>query len=203
MDKRKRKVELLTAEEARALIGHAYRARGLAGVRDTALIVLLYRGGLRLAEALALLPRDVACTTGDVTVHRGKGARRRVVRLDGGALELVRRWIDRRRDQGMPAGSPLICTISRGQLRPGREMSQQAVRAMLCRRAKAVGIKKRVNPHLLRHCYASELHAEGKTLATITAMLGHSSPLTTMIYLHELHPEQHLAAAADRPPLEI
>ncbi len=77
--------ELLSEEEARALV-RACSARAPTGIRNRALINLLYRGGLRVSEALALMPKDVDQAAGTVTVLHGKGDRRRVVGIDPAAF---------------------------------------------------------------------------------------------------------------------
>ncbi len=201
----------LTPDEARALIratsswvdstGHTVRCTGDAGVRDKALVVLLYRAGVRIGEALALFPRDVDLATGDIRVLHGKGDKQRVVRMaDTAALAVLERWMRRRTKLGISARAPLFCTISAGEvLEPGKPLSQSHVRHMLRRLAKRAGITRRVHPHGLRHTWASELLREGVPLGAISGGLGHVRISTTEVYAKRLQPEELLKALGQRP----
>src|SRR6059058_6409486 len=80
--------EILTPDEVRALV-KACSGRAPTGVRNRALLVLLYRGGLRVSEALGLHPKDVDRAAGTVTVLRGKGGKRRTIGLDPGAFSFL------------------------------------------------------------------------------------------------------------------
>ena len=82
--------EILTADEVRSLI-RACSPRAATGLRNRSLIVLLYRGGLRIGETLRLAPKDIDRTAGTVTVLRGKGGRRRTIGLDPGAFAVIER----------------------------------------------------------------------------------------------------------------
>lgn len=174
-------VEVLTVDEARALIRQA-STRAPTGIRNRALIVVLYRGGLRLAEALALKPADVDLAAGTIRVLRGKGAKARTVGIDEGAAAIVARWIDKRRGLGLRSG--LFCTLAGDPLEP------RYVRAMLARYAQRAGIAKRVHPHGLRHTHAAELMHEGVPANVIQAQLGHSSLATTSVYLAHIAPKE-------------
>ena len=84
--------ELLSGEEVRALL-RTCSARAPTGIRNRALIAVLYRGGLRISEALALLPKDVDSAQGTLTVLHGKGDRRRTVGMDPAAFALLERCL--------------------------------------------------------------------------------------------------------------
>ena len=101
--------EVLTEDEVKALI-RACSNRAPTGIRNRALITVMYRGGLRLAEALALKLKDVDPDAGTITILHGKGDRRRVVGLDEGAMAIVMRWADKRRSLGLSGRSPLFST---------------------------------------------------------------------------------------------
>jgi integrase/recombinase XerD len=174
--------EILTQDEVRALIG-ACSNRAPTGIRNRALLVMMYRGGLRLNEALALRAKDIDPDAGTVVVLHGKGDRRRTIGLDAGAFAVIGRWIDRREQLGLNGHHPLFCTLD------GRKMHPSYVRTLLPRLAKRVGIEKRVHPHGLRHTYAYELSvAENKPAPLIQAALGHSSLATTDRYLRHIAP---------------
>ncbi|MGI8592761.1 MAG: tyrosine-type recombinase/integrase, partial [Solirubrobacteraceae bacterium] len=102
--------ELLSPDEVRALL-RACSSRAPTGIRNRALIAVLYRGGLRISEALALLPKDVDSAQGTLTVLHGKGDRRRTVGMDPAAFALLERWVDRRRALGLSGRRPVFCTL--------------------------------------------------------------------------------------------
>ena len=157
------------------------------GVRDRALITVMYRSGLRVGEALALQPKDVDLRIGSVAVLHGKGDRRRTVGIDPGAGPIIQRWVTTRSEQlAPPSGVPLFCS------QKCRTMSRSMVREMLVRLADRVGIEKRVHPHGLRHTMAYELLMEGVPIPIIQRQLGHTSLQTTDIYLSHIAPKQVL-----------
>lgn len=184
-------VEILTPEEVRALI-KACSNRAPTGIRNRALLVILYRGGLRLSEALDLTPKDIDTDTGTITVLRGKGGKRRVVGLDPGAMAVLERWLDVRRRRGLNGRQPLFCTLQGGR------MSGQQVRAMMPRLAARAGIEKRTNPHTLRHTHAAELSRERLPVALVQQQLGHSSLATTSRYLQHIAPAELIDAIRNR-----
>ncbi len=134
---------------------------------------LMYRAGLRCAEALALRPRDVVLARHEIRVNRGKGAKDRVVWIDETTVEMLARWRDVR-----PASDWFFCTLKGAQLR------DRDVREMMARRGRKAGITIPVHPHLLRHTFASEYLEDGGTLAELKELLGHEDLRTTAIYSH-------------------
>ena len=91
--------EVLTASEVHRLMG-ACSPESTTGVRNRVLIATLYRAGLRIAEALSLLPKDIDLDAGTVRVLHGKGDRSRTVGIDAGATDLIRTWLKVR--EGLP-----------------------------------------------------------------------------------------------------
>lgn len=178
---RKYPPEVLTVHEARALVAAASN-RAPTGIRNRALITVMYRGGLRLAEALALAPKDVDLDAGTIRVLHGKGDRARTVGLDPGGAAVVGRWIERRKKLGIRSPA-VFCTLD------GKPLSQQYVRALLPRLAHRAGIEKRVHPHGLRHTHAAELAGEGVPMNVIQQQLGHGSLATTDRYLRHIAPQ--------------
>jgi site-specific recombinase XerD len=170
---------LSAAEVAELLRGCSSRAP--TGIRNRALIAVMYRAGLRIAEALALRPADVNVADGTLRVLHGKGDKSRTVGLDSGAMAVVARWMDRRREFGFRNG-PLFCTLQGGPL------SDRYVRDMLKRLRDKAGIEKRVHPHGLRHTHAAELVREGVPVNVIRDQLGHSSLAVTDRYLRNVAP---------------
>lgn len=156
----------------------------LATNRNRALIVVFWRAGLRVNEALALLPKDLDSQQGTLRVLHGKGDRSRLVGLDPEAVAIVEKWIERRARIGLNGRHPLFCTLQGGRL------WSPYVRNLLHRLARKSGIEKRVHPHGLRHTHAFELAGEGVPLHVIQQQLGHGSLATTDRYVRHLNPQQ-------------
>ena len=165
-----------TVEEIVAVM----RAGGdsLHGQRLRGLIVVLWRAGLRISEALALAESDLDARRGAVVVRRGKGGRRREVGMDDWAWQELEPWLTCR--LALPVG-PLFCIIT-GPTR-GRRWSNPAARAEIRRAAAAAGVRRRFAPHQLRHAHAVEMAHEGVPLIVIQRQLGHSNLGITSIYL--------------------
>lgn len=186
-------IEVLTPAEVDRLVSAC--GRGLAGWRNRALITVLYRGGLRINEALTLMPKDIDLETGRVTIlhgkgSRGKGPKRRVIALDPGACAIVAKWMDVRAKLGLTRQQPVFCVISQPTM--GQPVNSPYVRQLLKKLAVKAGIEKRVHPHGLRHSYASYLADQGVPIRTIQTMLGHSNPAITDRYMHDVNPAVHL-----------
>jgi site-specific recombinase XerD len=171
------------------------RAVAATGVRLRALIVVLWRAGLRTHEALALSEPDLDRRRGSLLVRRGKGGRRREVGMDEWAWEQLRPWLDLRLE--LPVG-PLFCVIN-GPTR-GRPWSAAAVRADLRRTAMAAGVRRRFAPHQLHHAHAVET-AQGVLLTVIQRQLGHSNLGITLIYLQDIDNAEIIDANARRAPM--
>jgi site-specific recombinase XerD len=162
-----------------------------------AIIVVLWRAGLRVQEALALTEHDIDRRRGSLLVRRGKGGRRREVGMDEWAWEQLRPWLTARAE--LPAG-PLFCIID-GPTR-GRPWSAAAVRREFRAIAAKARVRRRFAPHQLRHAHALELAREGVPLNIIQRQLGHTNPGTTSIYLPGIDPEEILSAVrARRAPM--
>jgi len=178
---RKYPAELLTPVEVAALLRQC-STTAPTGIRNRALITVMYRAGLRVDEMRALKVSDVNPANGTIRVLHGKGDKSRTVSIDDGGMALVQRWIDKRAALGHRHG-PLFCTLAGGKL------SDVYVRNMMHRIGAKAGIEKRVHPHGLRHSHAAELAAEGVPVNVIQQQLGHTHLSTTDVYL------RHVAAA--------
>jgi site-specific recombinase XerD len=148
------------------------------GRRLRALIVVLWRAGLRITEALVLGQADLDHRRGALLVRCSKGGRRREVGMDEWAWEQLEPWTALRLE--LPVG-PLFCVIN-GPTR-GRPWSSAAARADLRRTAAAAGVRRRFAPHQLRHAHAVEMAHEGVPLIVTHRQLGHSNLGITSIYL--------------------
>lgn len=188
---RKRPVEVLTSAEVSALL-HQCSASAATGVRNRALISVMYRTGLRAAEALALRPADVNPERNTIRVLHGKGDKPRTVGIDDGGMAMVQRWMDARAKLEL-RGGPLFCTLAGGPL------SGSYVRTMLRRIARSAGIEKRVHPHGLRHSHAVDLVNEGTPMPKIQQQLGHDRPSTTDTYLRGIAAADLAEMARNRP----
>jgi len=138
------------------------------GARLRALIVVLWRGGLRIQEALSLSERDLDPQRGSLLVRNGKGGRRREIGMDAWGWEQLRPWLTAR--VALPVG-PMFCVIDGPT--GGRPWSSAAVRSELRRLAAQAGVRRRFAPHQLRHAHAVELAREGVPLNIIQRQLGH------------------------------
>ncbi|MCL4743304.1 MAG: site-specific integrase [Phycisphaerales bacterium] len=173
--------EVLTDAEVRALMDACGRGRPTFH-RNRALIAVLYRGGLRVSEALALYPKDLDAASGAVRVLRGKGGRARTIGLDPGAFAVLGVWLDARACLGLNGRSPVFCTAR------GEAVTSSYVRRLLASLGARAGIEKRVHAHGLRHTHAAELRAEGVDIGIISKQLGHRSIATTARYLDHIAP---------------
>lgn len=188
-----------TDAEVQALIRECSK-RAPTGIRNRALITVLYRTGARIAEALSLLPKDVDMETGEVRILRGKGHKQRIANIDPGAMLILEKWIEKRpkelkaRRVKDPQGVPIFCTMQ------GKPMSDDHVRNLLRKLRRKAGIKRRIHPHGFRAAYASNLLREGVLLPLISKMLGHSKTKTTAIYLDGFTSKEALAVVRKLPP---
>jgi site-specific recombinase XerD len=148
------------------------------GARLRGLIVVLWRAGLRVSEALALAESDLDRNRGAILVRRGKGGKRREVGMDAWGWQQLDAWLQTR--EQMPVGA-LFCVIH-GPSR-GRPWSAAAVRVQLRRAAVDAGVRRRFAPHQLRHAHAVEMAREGVPLVVIQRQLGHANLGITSIYL--------------------
>jgi integrase/recombinase XerD len=183
--------DLLSADEVRALL-NACSKRAPTGIRNRALITVLYRAGLRISEALALELKDLDQERGAINVRHGKGDRQRFVAMDDGAWAVLRHWLDRRGQLGLVGRSRVFCTLK------GDPMSKDYVRGMLVRIRRRAGITKRVHAHGFRHLFAVELMRESFPAHHIQRLLGHASLQTTGVYLSRIAPEETLALVRRR-----
>ena len=150
-----------------------------AGVRDRAILELLYATGMRASECMGLRVEDLNLAAG-YAICTGKGAKQRLVPVGAAALAWVHRYLGdvrpratRHRDCGRlfvnPRGGPL---------------SRQSLWTLVRRAAATAGLPRRVSPHVLRHSFASHLLQGGADLRSVQAMLGHADISTTQIYTH-------------------
>ncbi len=162
-----------------------------AGLRDRALLELLYASGLRVSEALGLDTQDLSFEGGFVRVI-GKGDRERLVPVGDVALAALRRYLDEVRAPWLAAA------LAAGRLQPtagrrggplflstrGRRLSRMDAWRTIRAAARQAGLTERVTPHTLRHSFATHLLEGGADLRVVQELLGHASITTTQLYTH-------------------
>jgi site-specific recombinase XerD len=164
-----------------------------AGLRLRGVIVVLWRAGLRISEALALQESDLDRTRGAVLVRRGKGGKRREVGMDRWAWEQLEPWLSIR--DRLPVGA-LFCVL-RGPTR--RPCSPSGIFVQLRDTARAAGVRRRFAPHQLRHAHAVEMSREGVPLVIIQRQLGHADLGITSAYLRGIDNTEIIHAVHERP----
>ena len=175
--------EVLSAEELLRLFAAAPKPR------DRALLMTTYAGGLRVSEVIRLQVTDIDSQRGMIRVSGGKGDKDRYTLLSNRLLQELRAYwlIDRSRPLLFPG---------RG---PDRPLNHNTARNMFNRAKAQAGIGKRGSIHMLRHSFATHLLEAGVDLRTIQVLLGHTSILTTTIYLHLTRKTRD----ATRSPLDL
>jgi len=154
-----------------------------AGMRDRALLELLYACGLRVSEALGLDLQDLSLDGASVRVI-GKGDRQRVVPVGEVALEAIGRYLESARTvwlpgaRELPRGGPLFVSVR------GRRLGRMEAWRILRRAALRAGLRGHVTPHTLRHSFATHLLEGGADLRVVQELLGHASITTTQLYTH-------------------
>lgn len=167
------------------------------GLRDRAIVELLFSSGLRVSE-LVSLNRDHVNTKRREFMVRGKGQKDRPVFVSKTAAECVDTYLDTRLDN-LP---PLFLSYSRNNIssRSGdyRRLGARSIQRMITKYARLAGITKHVSPHTMRHSYATDLLMNGADLRSVQTMLGHSNISTTQVYTHvtdehlrEVHEKYH------------
>lgn len=154
-------------------------------MRLRALIVVLWRAGLRISEALALGETDLESSRGSLLVRSGKGGKGREVGMDDWGWDQLVGWLELR--QTLPVG-PLLCAISAPAA--GRPWTHSAARQNLRRVAAQAGVRPRFAPHQLRHAHAVEMAREGVPLNVIQRQLGHDNLGVTSVYLQGIDTEE-------------
>lgn len=149
------------------------------GLRDRAMIELLYAAGLRVSE-LVLLPAESADLERGFVIVRGKGQKERIVPMGEVALQWLTRYVREVRPVFLAGGSSEYLFLRRG----GEPMTRQGFWKIVKHHAREAGIHKDISPHKLRHSFATHLVERGADLRAVQAMLGHADLSTTEIYAH-------------------
>lgn len=168
----------LSVEEVGRLLEQP-RADRWPGVRDRALLEVLYASGLRASEVAMLTVNDLDFDVGCLRCV-GKGSKERVVPIGRKAQEAVQRYLQKARPRVVTPDSDAWLFLSRR----GHRVSRQTIWKAIRRYARQARITKRVSPHTLRHSFATHLLERGADLRIVQELLGHASVATTQVYTH-------------------
>jgi integrase/recombinase XerD len=168
--------KVLTLEEVLRLL-EAPDAATARGIRDRAMLQVMYAAGLRVSELVGLAVADVDLRRGLVSAF-GKGGKRRLVPLGESALAALDAYLAVRKEH--PAATAKVLFLSPR----GRAMTRQGFWKLIVRYARGVGIMKPISPHKLRHSFATHLLEGGADLRSVQVMLGHADISTTEVYTH-------------------
>ena len=149
------------------------------GVRDTAMVELLYATGLRVSELITLRVEEINLPGGYLTCV-GKGNKERLVPMGRSAAGTLRGYLE----SGRPAipGSADSATLFVNNR--GRVLTRQGFWKILKKHGRAIGLRGKISPHVLRHSFATHLLERGADLRSVQMMLGHADISTTQIYTH-------------------
>lgn len=192
---KKRPPEVYNPDEIHSLIKACGR-RSPSGIRNAALIATLYGTGLRINEALSLVPSDLDLAKGLIRVRHGKGDKYRTCGISPDCQAILERWLERRTAMGFTGRVAVFCGISSHAW--GTRLKDAYFRAAFPRLGRKAGIDKRIHAHGLRHSMATELSKEGQPLSIISAQLGHSSLAVTDRYIRKIAPFELATAMRSR-----
>lgn len=153
--------------------------RDTAGIRNKAILELMYASGIRVSEASNLHLTDVNLDVGFLRCV-GKGSKERVVPLGEKAIRSLRRYLDKARPKLNKKNKTDHLFLNRS----GQHLSRQSIWKLIVRCARLAKIKKKIKPHTLRHSFATHLLEGGADLRSVQEMLGHANIATTQIYTH-------------------
>ena len=182
----------LSEEEVESLL-NTPNVKTISGLRDKAMLELLYACGLRVSELVNILLTELSMTEGVIRVT-GKGSKTRLVPMGEEAVDWIKRYINESRNSILKKKTSkyLFITIR------GSAMTRQAFWYLIKRYSIIAKIKKPMSPHILRHAFATHLINHGADLRVVQMLLGHSDISTTQIYTHvarerlkKLHESHH------------
>ena len=157
------------------------------GLRDRAILELLFSSGLRVSELVGLDIDHINLKRREFSV-RGKGQKDRPIFISAAAADWVQRYIDERTDNTQPLFIRYSGRKSVDNSGDFQRLTVRSVQRLVGRYARLAGITKHVSPHTLRHSFATDLVMNGADLRSVQAMLGHSNIATTQIYTHLTDP---------------
>ncbi len=169
--------KVLSLKEVEQLLGTPDE-KDLQGLRDRAMLEVLYGAGLRVSELVTLKPQDINLDEGFL-ICRGKGGKERIVPLGRPACGYVVRYLRDGRPHHEAKSSPFLFLTRRG-----KGFTRQGFWKLVRGYAAKAGVAAKISPHVLRHSFATHLLERGADLRSVQLMLGHSQITTTQIYTH-------------------
>ncbi len=179
-----RQVEFLEADEVENLLKQP-NVTNMRGLRDRALLELLFSTGLRVSEISSLNINQINLGKDEFTV-RGKGDKLRIVFISNDARTWVKRYLDKRHD----SDEALFIRYDRGRAKRMKSddedirLTPRSIQRIVKHYAASAGITKDITPHTLRHSFATDLLQNGADIRSVQTLLGHSSITTTQVYTH-------------------
>jgi integrase/recombinase XerD len=167
----------LQANEVEALLAAPDRSKP-DGLRDAAMLELLYATGLRVSELIKVRIEDVVMDAGFLRTI-GKGSKERIVPFGDTARDAILAFVEKGRPQFDKFADPHLFLTRRG-----RPMTRQSFWMKIVKYAREAGIKTHISPHVLRHSFATHLLENGADLRSVQELLGHASLQTTQVYTH-------------------
>ncbi|HJT17785.1 MAG TPA: site-specific tyrosine recombinase XerD [Thermoanaerobaculia bacterium] len=167
----------LTSSEVEALLAAPDRKTS-DGLRDAAMLELLYATGLRVSELIRVKLDDIVLDAGFLRTF-GKGSKERIVPFGDSARDAITAYLERARPEFNKRNDAHLFLTKRS-----RPMSRQTFWMKVVRYARQAGIQSHISPHVLRHSFATHLLENGADLRSVQMMLGHSDISTTQIYTH-------------------
>lgn len=159
----------------------------ITGLRDRAILELLFSSGLRVSELVSLDKDHINLKRKEFTV-RGKGQKDRPIFISDTAATWVQAYLDKRDDNAKPLFTRYSGTKQLSTDGDFFRLTVRSVQRLVARYALLAGITKHVSPHTLRHSFATDLLMNGADIRSVQAMLGHSNIATTQIYTHVTDP---------------
>lgn len=191
---KRKQVTFLNSDELERLF-NAPKIESIQGLRDRAILELLFSSGLRVSELAGLNKGDINLKRKEFMV-RGKGQKDRPIFISETAAWWIQQYLDKRDDNSSPlfirySGNKKLSTNGNFN-----RLTPRSIQRLIARYALLAGITKKVTPHVMRHSFATDLLMNGADLRSVQAMLGHSNISTTQIYTHVTDP--HLKAIHEK-----
>jgi site-specific recombinase XerD len=191
---RRKQVTFLSPEELSTLFTQP-TITSVNGLRDRAILELLFSSGLRVSELVGLNRDHINLKRREFMV-RGKGQKDRPIFISEAAANWIQQYLDKRTDNLPPLFVSYSGRSEASTKGDYKRLTARSVQRMVARYARLAGITKHVSPHTLRHSFATDLLMNGADLRSVQALLGHSNVATTQIYTHVTDP--HLRAVHEK-----
>lgn len=190
----RKQVTFLTQEEVERIISTP-NAEELSGLRDKALLELLFSSGLRVSELVSLNIEHINLKRREFTV-RGKGQKDRPIFISNSAAKAIEKYLEKRADTLQPLFISTSANHTATTDGNYKRLTARSVQRIVQKYALLAGITKHVSPHTMRHSFATDLLMNGADIRSVQTLLGHSNISTTQIYTHITDP--HLKSVHDK-----